>query len=115
MSDFAVSIERLLNQVRHWEERRWSQPAGSAPAAGGAARAGGGAVTRAQAVFALAQTLADLGAEAEKGPVREVPFVHAMVLPDQLRVLADDIVAAGPPPELLTRATAAVTDTRSAL
>ncbi|BBH66172.1 hypothetical protein ACTI_28570 [Actinoplanes sp. OR16] len=101
MSDFTVSIERLLTQVHHWEERRWSQPAGP--------------VTRAQAVFALAQQLADLGAEAEKTPAREVPFVHAMVLPDQLRVLAADIMAAGPPPELLTRATTAVTETRSAL
>ena len=101
MSDFAASIERLLNQVRHWEERRWSQPAGS--------------VTRAQAVLALAQELADLGAEAEKAPAREVPFVHAMVLPDQLRVLADDLMAADPPAELLMQATEAVTRTRTAL
>lgn len=103
MSDFAVAIDRLLNQVRHWEERRWSQPAG------------GTGRTRAQVVFGLAQQLADLGAEAEKVPAHDLTFVHSMVLPDQVRVLADDILTAGPPPELLARATAAVAEARGVL
>ncbi|MBB2945547.1 hypothetical protein FB565_005280 [Actinoplanes lutulentus] len=103
MSDFAASIDRLLNQVRHWEERRWSLPAGAL------------GQTRAQVVHGLAKQLAALGAEAEKVPAHELPPVHDLVLPDQLRVLATDILAAGPPPELLTRATNAVNKTSQTL
>ncbi|BAL85993.1 hypothetical protein AMIS_7730 [Actinoplanes missouriensis 431] len=103
MSDFAAAIDRLLNQVRHWEERRWSQPATTT------------GQTRAQLIHGLAQQLADLGAEAEKSPRHELPLLHPMVLPDQLRVLADDILIAGPPPELLTRATTAVTEAHKTL
>ncbi|WP_433828470.1 hypothetical protein ACQP2E_03705 [Actinoplanes sp. CA-015351] len=103
MSDFAASIDRLLNQVRHWEERRWSLPAGAL------------GQTRAQAVRGLAEQLAALGAEAEKTPAHELPVVHDLILPDQLRVLANDILAAGPPPELLTRAANAVHETRQNL
>ncbi|WP_229072050.1 hypothetical protein [Actinoplanes sp. DH11] len=102
MSDFTASIERLLTQVHHWEERRWSQPAGAGR-------------TRAQVVHALAQHLADLGAEAEGAQRHPVPFVHAMVLPDQIRVTAADLVATGPSPELLSRATDAVTEARRLL
>ncbi|MEU4558934.1 hypothetical protein AB0F72_11125 [Actinoplanes sp. NPDC023936] len=103
MSDLAAAIDRLLNQVRHWEERRWSQPATTI------------GQTRAQLIHGLAQHLADLGAEAEKSPPRELPYLHPLVLPDQLRVLADDILTAGPPPELLTRAATAVEEAQKTL
>ncbi|GIF06518.1 hypothetical protein [Actinoplanes siamensis] len=98
MSDFATSIERLLTQVRHWEERRWS-----ASAAAG---------TKADLAYRLVQQLADLGAEAERRAPRQVPRIHDLVLADQLRVVADDILAAEPAEELLARATAAVDDVR---
>ena len=99
MSDFPASIDRLLNQVHHWDERRWSTPAAAAQ-------------TRAQLVHGLAQTLADLGAEAEGRPARPVPHLHDLVLRDQLRVLADDLLAAAPAPGLLDRAATAVDEVR---
>ena len=102
MSDFPASIDRLLNQVHHWDERRWSTPAAAAQ-------------TRAQLVHGLAQTLADLGAEAEQRPPREVPRLHHMVLPDQIRVLTDDLLAASPATALIERAAAATDEVRRSL
>ncbi|GLW31428.1 hypothetical protein [Actinoplanes regularis] len=101
MSDFATSVERLLTQVRHWEEGRW--------------KASVGAGTKGDLVFGLVQRLADLGAEAESRAARAVPRTHDLVLPDQLRVVADDIIAADPAEELLARATSAVDDLRSTI
>ena len=98
---FATSIERLLNQVRHWEMPRWSTPAGSG--------------TRADLMYALVQRLADLAAAAEHREPRPVPRDQDMTLPDQLRVMADDLLAAGPPRSVLTEAAAAVDDLRRAL
>ena len=102
--DFATSIERLLTQIHHWDEARWR----TAPA-------GATAGTRSQLVQHLAQRLADLGAEAENNPRRPVPHLHDLVLRDQIRVLADDIVASGPTGDLLDRATAAVDEVRRKL
>jgi hypothetical protein len=99
--DFAASIDRLLNLVHHWAETRWSAPSGAG--------------SRAEMVHVLVQRLADLGAEAEGRPLRPVPRAHHLVLPDQLRVLADDILAANPSADLLTRATAEVDRVRTAL
>ncbi|SDT70513.1 hypothetical protein [Actinoplanes derwentensis] len=104
MSDFATAIERLLTQIHHWDERRWR----TAPA-------GGGAGTRSESVQRLVQHLADLGAEAENSPARPVPHLHDLVLRDQIRVLADDILAAGPSAELLDRATAVTDEVRATL
>jgi hypothetical protein len=101
MSDFAASIDRLLNQVRHWEEARWATPAGGK--------------TRADSAYGVVQRLADLGAEAEGRATREVPRLHDLVLPDQLRVVADDLLAAGPSSALLAQATAVVDDLRSTI
>jgi hypothetical protein len=103
MTDFATSVERLHNQVRHWEQGRWWS------------RTPGATATRGDLMFVLVQRLADLGADAEQIPRRPVPREHDMVLPDQLRVLADDILAAAPPEPLLAEATAAVDDLRRAL
>ena len=102
MPDFATSIERLLTKIHHWDERRWrtSLPSG---------------VTRSQLMQTLLQQLADLGAEAENRAKRPVPHLHDLVLSDQARVLADDILAAAPAAELLERATAAVDEARNAL
>ncbi|WIM97276.1 hypothetical protein ACTOB_000783 [Actinoplanes oblitus] len=101
MSEFATSVERLLTQVRHWEERRWAASAGAG--------------SKGDLAHRLVQRLADLGAEAEGRSARAVPRLPDLVLPDQLRVVADDIVTAGPSADLLTRATTAVDETRQLL
>jgi hypothetical protein len=101
VTDFATAVDRLHNQVRHWEQGRWWSRKNGA--------------TRGDLVFSLVQHLADLAADAEHQPRRPVPREHDMVLPDQLRVLADDLLAADPSPAQLATATSAVDDLRSAL
>ena len=101
MSDLASSVERLHTQVSHWERARWSRPA---PAG-----------TKADLMYALVQRLADLAADAEHRPRRPVPREHDMVLPDQLRVMSDDLLAADPPAAVLAAATAAVEELRVTL
>ncbi|MFI7546365.1 hypothetical protein [Actinoplanes sp. NPDC049599] len=100
--DFETAVQLLLNQVGHWEAGRWHAPA----------KTGG---TRGEVVFALVQRLADRAADAEQGRHRPVPRLADTVLPDQLRVMADDLIAADPPAEVLTQATEAVTETRTRL
>jgi hypothetical protein len=97
VTDFATSLERLLNQVRHWEQSRWS------------------AGKRADRTYALVQHLADLGADAEQRPRRPVPREPDMILPDQLRVMADDLLAATPGPSVLAEAATAVDALRATL
>ncbi|MEV6343517.1 hypothetical protein [Actinoplanes sp. NPDC051851] len=107
MTDFVTAVERLLGQIGHWEERRWQGAAtGAAPATGG---------SRADLVRGLVQRLADLGAAAERRAPRPVPRIHDLVLPDQLRVIADDLTAANPSGDVLRAATAAVDEVRAAL
>jgi hypothetical protein len=96
VTDFATSTDRLLNQVRHWEKPRWS------------------ANGRGDRVYALVQLLADLAADAEGNPHRPVPREHDMVLPEQIRVMADDLLAAATP-EKLDEAAAAVDAVRKRL
>lgn len=103
MTDFATSVDRLHNQVRHWEQGRWWS------------RTAGSSATRGDLTHVLIQRLADLGADAEHRARRPVPREHDMVLPDQLRVLADDLIAAKPPAELLAEATRATDDLRFAI
>ncbi|GIE28821.1 hypothetical protein Ait01nite_018660 [Actinoplanes italicus] len=103
MPDFATSIERLLTQIHYWDERRWHASALNA------------AAPRSQQVRRLVQQLEDLGAEAEKRPARPVPHIHDLVLRDQIRVLADDLLAAAPPADVLDRATTAVEEARKIL
>jgi hypothetical protein len=97
VTDFAASTDRLLGQVRHWEQPRWS------------------AADRADRMYALVQLLADLAADAEGRPHRQVPRAHDVLLPDQLRVMADDLLAAGPSPAVLVAAADAVRTTQAAL
>jgi hypothetical protein len=98
------AVDRLVGQVAHWEAGRWS--AGTPPAPG---------LSRADRVHALAQRLADRGADAEGRARRPVPRLADQVLPDQLRVLAADLIAAAPPPPVLTEATADVRQTHHSL
>jgi hypothetical protein len=94
--DFATSVDRLLNQVRHWGQPRWRR-------------------SRADLVYGLVQRLADLGADAERRGHRRVPRVGDLVLPDQLRVMADDLLAAAPPEDVLQAAAGEVNKVRGAL
>ena len=101
--EFETAVQRLITQVGHWEAARWHAPAS----------AGGG--IRAEAVRALVQRLADHGADAEQRRRRPVPRLADTVLPDQLRVMADDLIAANPPNDLLTRAAEEISEVRGAL
>jgi len=95
MTEFGTALERLLNQVKHWEQPRWHG--------------------RADQTYALVQLLADLGADAEGRERRVVPREHDLILPDQLRVMADDLIAAAPPPAVLATAASAVDELRGRL
>jgi hypothetical protein len=139
--DFTASADRLLNQIDHWEQSRWSRPApgvaaSSSPAAVPASSAASGVaasaaaavpaassrvadgtavLTRADVVHVLLQHLADLAADAEGNAHRPVPRPSVLTLPDQLRVLADDLTAAPASAEALKSATDLVNATRQAL
>ncbi|WP_446212706.1 hypothetical protein [Micromonospora sp. IBSANI012] len=98
------AVELLVRQVGHWQQPRW------------AAKAEGGNVARADLVHRLVQELANLGADAEGEPRRNVPRLdNDLALVDQLRVVAADLVAAGASDATLARAAAEVAATRSAL
>lgn len=103
MGEFETAVQRLIGQIGHWEATRWGAFAGSA----------GG--SRGDLVFSLIQRLADHSADAEQGRHRPVPRLADMVLPDQLRVMADDLVAAGPPDHVLARAAGEVIEVRRRL
>ncbi len=93
-----------MRQVGHWQHPRW------------AATASRGDVSRADLVHRLVQEIADLAADAEGQPRRTVPRLgNDLVLPDQLRVVAADLLAAGPTEQVLARAAAEVAATRTAL
>ena len=111
--DFATSVERLLNQVGHWQQPRWSAPAASR--AGPSAAAGSPMGSRADVVYALVQRLADRAADAESRPRRPVPRTADHVLPDQLRVMSDDLLAAKASADVLRLATEDVDAVRHAL
>ncbi|PWU46774.1 hypothetical protein DLE60_25940 [Micromonospora globispora] len=98
------AVQLMVRQVGHWQQPRWS------------AAAEGGNVSRADLVHKLVQEIANLAADAEGDPRRDVPRLNNdLALPDQLRVVAADLVAAGPPDAVLAEAAAAVAATRSAL
>ncbi len=105
-----TSVNRLVNQVSHWTPARWSHaapPGSTAPAAGG---------TRADALHDLIQRIADWAADLEGQPRRAVPRLDSdLALPDQLRVVATDLLAAEPPPEVRDAAVSAMEAIRRAL
>ncbi|MFF5215655.1 hypothetical protein [Micromonospora sp. NPDC000442] len=97
-------VELLVGQVSHWQQPRWSAPASV------------GNVSRADLVHRLVQEIANLAADAEGQPRRAVPRLdNDLALPDQLRVVAADLLAADPSEEALTRAATEVAATRTAL
>jgi hypothetical protein len=98
------AVELLVRQIGHWQQPRWA----ATPATGN--------VPRADLVHRLVQELANLTAEVEGHPRRTVPRLdNDLALTDQFRVVAADLLAATPPQDVLVRAAAEVTATRSAL
>jgi hypothetical protein len=103
--ELARAVDRLVDHIGQWTPSRWTASAATP-----------GAVSRADTVHALAQRLADLEASATGRPERPVPRLdNDLVLPDQLRVTARDLLAAHPPEPVLAAAVDAVADARRAL
>lgn len=72
-SELERAIGRVVEGTRHWSPARWS--------------------SKAEAMHALIQALADLAADAEGQPRRPVPRLpNDMQLPDQLQVIALDLL-----------------------
>lgn len=104
VADLTRAVDRLLRRVSHWEPPRWS------------ARVADGAGTRGDLMHALVQRIADHAADAEGTPRRTVPRLdNDAVLPDQLRVVAADLVAANPSPEVVEQSTTAITEAARSL
>jgi hypothetical protein len=96
------AVDLLVRQAGHWTAGRWAVPAG------------GG--TRGDLVHALVQRVADLDADAEGRPRRPVPrLVIDTGLPDQLRVVAADLIAAAPSAAVLAAAAGDVDSVRRSL
>lgn len=96
--ELGQQVARLVRQVGHWTPARW--------------QASGAAVE----VHRLIQRLADLAADVAGEPPRRVPrLANDLVLPDQLRVTLADFIAAGPPPDAIDVAAAAVAQVRAGL
>ena len=85
-ADLASAVARLVNRVSHWTPPRWAASSRSGR-------------SRAEVVYELVQQIADRAADAEGEPRRVVPRLgNDLALPDQLRVVAADLLAAGDEP-----------------
>lgn len=81
-------VASLVQRLRLWTPARWAA----------AAEPWG---TRADLARHLAQWLADAAAGLEGEPVRELPVLRPdLLVVDQLAVTGDDLLRAGPPPQL---------------
>jgi hypothetical protein len=87
--------ELLVGQVAHWTPARWRG--------------------RSDGVYALVQRLADACAGAEGRAAPTVPRLADTVLPDQIRVMIADLVAASPDAAVLDRLIEDIRSTRAAL
>lgn len=102
--ELSRAVELLVRQVGHWQQPRWAAPAAGAD------------LRQADVVHRLVQEIADLAADAEGEPRRAVPRLdNDLALPDQLRVVAADLRAAGPAEAVLADAAARITATRRML
>jgi hypothetical protein len=102
-------VELFVRQVGHWSQPRWS-----ARVSGSDADPTG--ESRADLVYRLVQEIADMAADSEGEPRRAVPRLDSdLALPDQLRVVAADLVAAGATDEVLAAATAKIAAVRRTL
>ncbi|MEV4533751.1 hypothetical protein AB0J82_07960 [Asanoa sp. NPDC049518] len=102
--DLGRIVDLLTRQVSHWQAPRWAAPAAN------------GEGTRGDAVYHLVQRLADLAADVEGRVRQEVPRLdNDASLPDQLRVVSADLIAADPAPEILVVAATDVANVRTLL
>ncbi len=96
--ELSRAAARLADQVSHWTPPRWA------------------ASGRAEAFHALVQRIAALDADAEGEPRRRVPRLdNDLALPDQLRVVVADLLAASGDEPTLAAAVAAIAAARAAL
>jgi hypothetical protein len=103
-TELARAVRRLVDRVSHWSASRWRAPVST------------NGQTRADLVHGLVQEVADIAAAAEGQPRRKVPRLdNDAVLPDQLRVVAADLVAAAPTDAVLQAATDRVVEAGRAL
>jgi hypothetical protein len=90
----AKEVSSLVQRLRLWTPARWAaacEPWG----------------TRADLGRHLAQWLADRAAELERAPSRALPVLDPdLLVADQVAVTGDDLVRAGPGPELVEQAVA---------
>jgi hypothetical protein len=98
----AVSVDELrrttdllLNQVGHWTPARWKG--------------------QIEPVYELAQRLADQAADRTGTPRHPVPRVGDHALPDQLRVIVSDFIAAEPDSDEVSDAVTQLTLVRQRL
>jgi hypothetical protein len=105
----APAVERLISHVGHWQPVRWA--AGLQPVAAPVADPGtgtladpGAVASRGDRVYALVQRLADRAADTAGEPRRPVPRLADLVLPDQLRVIVDELLGADASGDTLVRA-----------
>ncbi|MBO4208839.1 hypothetical protein [Micromonospora echinofusca] len=104
VDELTRAVDLLVRQVGHWQGPRWGAAAST------------GNTSRAALVHRLVQEIANRAADAEGRPRRTVPRLdNDLALPDQLRVVSADLVAAGAPAAVLADAAAEVTATRHAL
>jgi hypothetical protein len=107
---FATAVDQLVNQVGHWPASRWAAGLRTGPPAPGPAVA-----SRGDRVHALVQRLADLAADTEGRPRRPVPRLGDLVLADQARVMANDLLACAAPDRVMQQATEDVDAVRRTL
>ena len=80
----------FVRRLRLWTPARWAAQVTDRP--------DGVVLTRADLVHHLVQVFADVAAAGEQAPRRTVPRLASdLVLPDQLAVIAADLVRTGPP------------------
>jgi hypothetical protein len=85
-AEFASAVDRLVSRVSHWTPSRWAASSRSGR-------------SRAEVVYELVQGVADRAADAEGQPRRVVPRLTSdLALPDQLRVVAADLLTFADPP-----------------
>lgn len=105
MAELDTAVARFAAATVPWTPAAWAAAAPGVPGA-----------SRADVVHGLVQRLADLAATAESQTHRPVPRLdNDLALPDQLRVVVADLLAAAPTPAHLTDADIAVQAARTAL
>jgi hypothetical protein len=95
-SELERAIGRVVEGTRHWSPARWR--------------------SKADAMHALVQALADIAADAEGQPRRPVPRLpNDMQLPDQLQVIGLDLLEAPLTPDQRDAAEQAIKNARNEL